>query len=340
MNSLKALVVLFVSAVMLLLAIMIFNYTVDPQCYYRCDTVNLKNKTLNSYYKVAQTVVAQPDTEVVILGSSRGENTSPLFVQDLSGLKTINLSVSGAELTSKLAFLNLALEHTKLKKVIWLADYFEFITENRDIKISNTPALRKYVKSHFDSKGLGTYLSDLQGLINHNTLEASIYFLNHQSETVITQGAGVEIDYKKCDADSFAGKETVESLRNQIDIFYQNYTGSVLRPKQNENEWQAFEQELSDLSKKGIEVAVVIPPYHAEFIKRLKIEYPDLYQRHLAWVTRLKSLAGEYVKVVNYFDGIPGGVESPAYWNDGVHFTCKGSNAMLQSVVSAWKTHP
>ncbi|MFM6929669.1 MAG: hypothetical protein ACKOX6_14470, partial [Bdellovibrio sp.] len=184
---------------------------------------------------------------------------------------------------------------------------------------------------------IAPYLSDLQGLINHNTLEASIYFLDHQQETKITQGAGVDLDYHKCDSSDFKGKETEESLRNEIDIFYQNYTRSVLRPEQNENEWKAFEKELSDLEHKGIEVFVVIPPYHRVFSERVKKEYPELYNRHLQWVSRLKSLAAAHVKIINYFDGIPGTNDSPAYWNDGVHFTCKSSDIMLRNIVLSWK---
>lgn len=336
MGSKKAIISLAFFSVVLLAATMAFNYFVDPQCYYQCGTVDLKNKTVNTYYKVAQTIVAQPDAQVIILGSSRGENTSPLWVQNLSGLKTLNLSVSGAELKSKMAFLNIALEKTKVQKVIWLADYFELITKNSDAKIKNTPALRKYLKGENSELSFSVVLSDLQGLLNHNTTEASIFFLNHQEQTTITQGAGFDIDSQKCDSADFAGKETTESLKNEVGILYQNYSRGVLVPPQDSQEWDSFKAMVVMLESRGVELVVVIPPYHPDFTARLQAEYPELYQKHLDWINRLSGVASSKTKVLNYFAGISSTQGTPAYWNDGVHFTCKSSNLMLKDVVSSW----
>ncbi|MFM6927934.1 MAG: hypothetical protein ACKOX6_05680 [Bdellovibrio sp.] len=337
MDSKKALISLASLLAVFLIGTMVFNYVVDPQCYYRCDSIDINKKTVNSYYKVAQSIVAQPDNQVVILGSSRGENTSPLWVQKHSGLKTINLSVSGAELTSKMAFLNIALESGKIKKVIWLADYFELITKNANAKIKNTPSLRKYLKDKGGGASLSSTLNDIQGLLNHNTTEASFFFLSHEEQTAINQGAGSDIDFESCDSEQFAGKESPESLRNEVDILYQNYSRSVLAPPQSEDEWIVFQEMFKMLESRGVELVVVIPPYHPDFIARLKKEHPDLYQKHLAWVKRIAQSAGGATKVLNYFEGIPGSLATPAYWNDGVHFTCKSSSLMLKSIVSAWK---
>lgn len=338
MSSKKAIISLAIFSVLLLVATMAFNFFVDPQCYYQCGTVDLKSKTVNTYYKVAQTIIAQPDAQVIILGSSRGENTSPLWVQNMSGLKTLNLSVSGADLKSKLAFLNIALEKTKVEKVIWLADYFELITKNSDAKIKNTPALRKYLKSDSRERSFSVVLNDLQGLLNHNTTEASMFFLNHQEQTVITQGAGSDIDYQNCDSDEFAGKETPESLKMEVDILYQNYSRGVLAPLQDDQEWESFKSMVAMLEARGVQLVVVIPPYHPDFSERLQAEHPELFQKHLEWVNRLSDLSSSKTNVLNYFKGIPSTQGTPAYWNDGVHFTCKSSSLMLRDLVSAWKT--
>lgn len=313
---------------------MAFNYYIDSQCYYRCSTISAENRTLNRYYKVAQTIVAQPDTQLVILGSSRGETTSPLWVQETTGFKTLNLSASGSELTSKLAFLNIALENAKVQKVIWLADYFELITRNRDIKIKNTPALRKYLVEDSDGKSWSVALNDIQGLLNHNTTEASIHFLNHHAETVITQGEGSDIDYKQCESPEFKGKETPESLKNEIDMIYQSYSHEVLVPPQDDKEWATFKKVVANLESRGIDLKIVIPPYHPDFSGRLKSEHPEIYERHLKWIQQLKTLKSDKTTVVDYFSGVPGGDSSPVYWNDGIHFTCKSAMIMLKNVIS------
>ena len=335
MDSKIALKLLAAFIVLLLGGVMGFNYYIDSQCYYRCMTISAENRTLNKYYKVAQTVVAQPDAQLVILGSSRGETTPPLWVQELSGLKTLNLSAPGSELTSKLAFLNVALESAKIQKVIWLADYFELITKNRDIKIENTPALRKYVRDGSDVKTWTVIANDIQGLLNHNTTEASIYFLNHQADTFIAQGAATNMDYKHCASSDFKGKETPDSLKIEIDKIYQSYSHDILVPPQDEREWETFKKMVANLESRGVELVIVIPPYHPEFSGRLKSEHPEIYERHFAWIKKLKTLNSGKTKVVDNFAGIPGTDDTPVSWDDGIHFTCKAAMIMLKDVVSS-----
>lgn len=334
MSSKDALKSLAVFVVLLLGGVMAFNYYMDSQCYYRCSTISVENRTLNRYYKVAQTIVAQPDAQLIILGSSRGETTPPLWIQSLTGLKTLNLSASGSELTSKLAFLNIALENAKIQRVIWLADYFELITQNRDIKIKNTPALRKYLNDNGETKSWSVVASDIQGLLNHNTTEASIHFLNHHAETVITQGEGSDIDYAHCESLEFKGKETPESLKKEIDMIYQSYSHDVLVPPQDEHEWSTFKKMVANLESRGIDLKIVIPPYHPEFAARLKSERPDIYERHLKWIQQLKGLKSHKTDVVDYFSGVPSSDATPVYWNDGIHFTCKSAMIMLKNVIA------
>ncbi|WP_415062030.1 hypothetical protein [Bdellovibrio sp.] len=330
MNAIKALGILTGSILVFMAAIAGFNFVVDSQCYYRCETIDPQRRTLNSYYRVAQRIHAFPETEVVILGSSRGETTPPLWIESATGMKTLNLSAAGSELSSKLTFLKIAQENTKLRKVIWFADYFELISETTDAKLKNTPALRRYVGEESSALSFRQWLRELQSLIDHNTLEASLYFLNNAEETQLNQGAGSTIDYKLCESSEFKGKETPESLAKEVELLYQNYAARVLPPSQSLKAQEQFIQEMSTLAAKGIEVIVVITPYHPTFLKRLKAEHADIYQRHLDWISKIETLSSRGVRVLNYFAGLPGDDGSPALWDDGVHFTCRGSMAMLK----------
>ncbi|WP_373999494.1 hypothetical protein [Bdellovibrio bacteriovorus] len=329
MTSKNSVVLFGLFSFSLLMLVGAINYSVDPQCYYRCETIESSKKTLNTYYQAAQRVTAFPETELIILGSSRGETTSPLWVEKETGLKTLNLSVSGAELITKLTLLKIAEENAKVKKVIWLADYFDLIGESADSKIKNTPALRKYFLSKTTEEGTVQKLKYLQSLVDHNTLEASLHFISNKEVTKITKGAGSELDISDCESENFVGKETPESLLKEVDLLYQNYSQGVLKPSQNPNSLKIFYDEMKRLKLLGVDVIILITPYHPEFLVRLKNEHPDIFEKHQTWIRALKSFEADGIKVVDSFPGIDEDDGSPKYWNDGVHFTCHYSIKML-----------
>ncbi|MDG0816575.1 hypothetical protein [Bdellovibrio svalbardensis] len=332
MNSKKTLL-LGASAIIVFVGLIAgFNYSVDPLCYY-CKEIDVNKSSVNRYYQVAQMIVKNPDAEQVLLGSSRGETTSPLWIQSVSGLKTLNLSASGAEVITKKAFLNLALEKTKLKKVIWYADYFELITSNADAKIKNTQVLRKYAADMIANEGFAVKLQEIQKLIDHNTTEASFAALKHSPASSLGQGEGSQVDYSACDQPDFKGKETPESLKNEIDLLYQAYVNGSIKPPQNTEALKRFEATIKDLQARNIAVLIVIPPYHPVFMKRLETEYPGIYEAHIKWIQNIQKLQGPGIEVKNYFNGIPEDNGSPSYWNDGVHFTCKSVIQMLRKTL-------
>lgn len=313
------------------------NYVVDPQCYFRCQTLSLQTKTVNAYYQVAQRILAHPQTQSVILGSSRGENTSPLWLEKKTGLKTLNLSAGGAELQAKLTFLKIAEKESALRQVIWMADYFELIPETTDARMKRTPALRVHLKNHKASAWGEDFLRALQGLIDHNTFEASIHFLSKGVSQTQTQGSGSDIDTDLCESLEFRGQETEESLKKEVNLLFQSYTQGVIKAVQSPESWKQFASEMLNLTQKKIDVFVVIAPYHPDFLERLKSEQAQIYQRHLTWLEQLYDLqkqAGSHFHILNFFEGIPGTENSPPYWNDGVHYTCKSSILMLNELPS------
>ena len=87
MKTAKAILSLFAVIVSLLLLIGLFNYSVDVYCFYNCKTITPEQATLNRYYQVAQKMIAQPNLEYLILGSSRGETTNSEIVEILTKKK-------------------------------------------------------------------------------------------------------------------------------------------------------------------------------------------------------------------------------------------------------------
>ncbi|MDZ4676447.1 MAG: hypothetical protein SGI74_02970 [Oligoflexia bacterium] len=325
---------LFISAsvtLVILLVIAVFNYRVDPMCYYNCEKLDLTKRTRNHFYQIGQKVLAHPDAEIAILGSSRGQTTPLKWIEKREKLKVINLSMGASELSAKIAFLNIALEKLKLKKVIWYADYFELITDVADAKIKNTPALRAYLEEGFGESNLSAKFSQYLGLIDHNTLEASFYALNNSDQYELDRGSGWHLDDELCDSDEYIGEKTPHELQKETGITYDTYSRNVLKKQQSPQAWSAFVKKLNALSEMGIEVLVLIPPYYPQFTIRLTKDFPEVIERHGQWIEKLKALKISNVKVLDFFSGIPNDDKSVRYWNDGVHFTCKGAIEMLKS---------
>lgn len=316
--------------------VMLFNFSVDPMCYYHCEGVDLNRKTQNVYYRSAQTAMANPEAEIVIVGSSRGERVSPHWVESVTGLKTINLSQGGADVLLKVALLNIVLEkNSKIKKIIWMADYFELNTSATDIKTRLTPVLRNYSEIEKNDRvskwGLSGFLEKLQGLIDHRTLEAGLEMSKGSfSETYDKEGSGDSIDYRKCQAPEYIGPTPPEMMQKKISESYTIF-GNFWGEEQNQTYWNIFEKEIQKLSAKGIEVIINLAPYHPQLVARAEKENPKAAQNQQAWMERIQALAGPKVKVLNYINGIPGDDGSPRYWEDGAHPTCFGVMEMLKA---------
>ena len=137
MKEHKYIFIFFAISALILIGVSTFNFIVDPMCYYRCEGIDPLRKTVNTYYHVGQIIKSHPETELVMIGSSRGETTSAIWLEKVTGLKALNLSVGGTELQAKIAFLNMALKFDSIRRVIWQADFFELIPEILDIKMKS-----------------------------------------------------------------------------------------------------------------------------------------------------------------------------------------------------------
>ncbi|WP_374028810.1 hypothetical protein [Bdellovibrio bacteriovorus] len=339
MNKFLSVILIFFGVSFLLLAAIVgINLVADPMCYYRCPVVDIHRKTQNVYYQAAQTVRGNLDAEVIVLGSSRGETTSPLWIQKETGLKTINLSKGGSGLMLKLSLLQIVNEfNLPLKRVIWIADYFEFSEVSTDVKVRLTPALNKYLPGEKDKDfSISEVRTALQRLIDHNSLEASLKQLSsNESFDATSRGSASQINYDLCASVDFKGKTSLKVLQKEVDMSYASFLGP-LTSALSENYVALFKKTVQSLSKQGVEVLVIIPPYHPKLMARFKEAHPMNYEVHMAWVRDLFALNdGEKVKVVSYYNGIPNDTGGPEYWDDGAHATCKTMMLILKPELDA-----
>lgn len=329
MNALKSIYALAAFIGLFIFGIAALNYSVDAFCYFRCDTVDVNRKTVNLYYQVAQRILAHPDTEQIVLGSSRGESIPLKTLQNETGLKTLNLSVGGSELMSKLAYLSFAEKNLKLKRVIWIADYFEILTDLSDPRLLYSPALSSEIPAILEKTSGSKILGRLSRILDRQTLEASFKNFSLNEKPQLTQGPN-ETTLEECIQNENKKDRSSETLAKEVDLLFHSYVHGIFSFKENSMASQAFEAELLKVANKGIEVVVLIPPYNPRFAANLQRQHPDIYSRHLEWRKKIHSLATSHVRIVDNFLGVPETEDTPDFWSDGVHFTCLTAQKMLR----------
>lgn len=306
------------------------SYFVDPMCYYRCQSIDISRATMNVYYQAMQTVVANPDAQQIVLGSSRGEVLSPVWLHQVTGLKSLNLSKGGAGLPFKISLLRTALNQgLPLKRVIWIADYFEFSDVSTDMKVRMTPAIRQVIPEFALGSPGSLWLSKLQRLIDHNSFAAATELLRKKQKGFFESlGSGMGVDYQACAADGYPGRTPPDRLSKEVDISYATFKGLLLSP-QDESFLSIFEKEIKNLEQRGIEVMILLPPYHPDFMKRFAAAYPEGAAKQHEWAARMQKLASPSVKVVSFIDGLPDDDGTAPNWDDGAHPTCRALMKML-----------
>lgn len=256
-------------------------------------------------------------------------------MQEQTGLKTLNLSKGGVGVLLKLALLRTALEYQlPVKKVIWIADYFEVAGDVTDVKVRQTQGLRKHLMKELPEEGgIRNRLESLQRLVDHNTFEASLAQMKSLSKPFEIPESGKNIDFKACAAVDFKGKTKADVLSKEVDISYSTFA-PVLRSKLNESYMAYLKQELQTLAQNGIEVLVLVPPFQPDFMARFAQEFPESVQAHDQWLAQLKSWQSDKIQVRSFWEGIPQDDKGPSFWDDGAHPTCKSMMLMLEKGLS------
>jgi hypothetical protein len=335
-NSLKMLFYLSGIIVLILSVVAVTNISVDPMCYYHCDELDIKRSTQNLYYQSAQLVAGNPGAKILILGSSRGQTLSPLWVEKMTGMKTVNLSQGGASLYLKMALLRIASDYKlPLKKVIWIADYFEIAGDVTDVKVRQTDVLRKQLGQELENSGkLKEFLESIQRLFDHSSFEASLKQLSskNKNKSLDLSGSGSDIDFEKCQHRDFQGLTPKNMIQKEVQISYSAF-GPMLRAKINQKFLSLMKSEIQKIASAGIEVEILIPPFHPELMDKLLREHPEVRADHIEWLGALESLKSEKIHILNYWNGTPSDNLGPTYWNDGAHPTCKSMMLMLGPIL-------
>lgn len=112
-------------------------------------------------------------------------------------------------------------------------------------------------------------------------------------------------------------------------MIYDGYAGRILVPEQNARSYAKMRGMARTLAARGIDLLIVIPPHHPEFMRRLKAEQPQIFASHETWVKQLAGLAGPHTETRDFFSDNRFSPEPARYWTDGVHFNCAAAAEML-----------
>lgn len=113
-------------------------------------------------------------------------------------------------------------------------------------------------------------------------------------------------------------------------MIYDGYAGRILVPEQNPHSVAKMRDMARNLAARGIDLVIIVPAYHPEFMRRLKAERPQIFARHETWVKQLAGLAGPQTEIRDFFLDSRFSSEPALYWTDGVHFNCAAAAEMLR----------
>lgn len=334
----KGLFLLFASILTGILGIGLFNFLVDAQCTFGCNSVKVERDSLNPFFQKAKQISNFDNLETLIVGSSRGESTSSTWYSQAGFGSTLNVSIAGAEAFAKATLIDLALEKRTLKNIIWLADDFDLQGQVIDAKIENLKALERFFPTDFKTKQKNKWqrvITQIQYLIDHKSFEASLKYLTQKEKVrnLALKKVGEEFSLEYCESIGKPAENEELLLDKNIQLIFQNYVNGPLRYETPVENWKWFQSKVNSWNEMGLKIYLVINPFHYKFLSRLEKENAVLFEKHQNWTQKIKLLQGPLIHVVSLEE--LESEESPQdslFWSDGVHYTCRIASKIFRII--------
>ena len=273
----------------------------------------------------------------LIIGSSTSEVLVPEMIQKLYGVKSFLAGTGGSKTPFRLAQIQFAIKNNpNLKKIIYVSDLFEFTNSDLDTKTFYQDEIMDEIPQSLRSKLLKPDLiSRVQDYFSEPTLQATFKTLSDYRK------------FKKGEYQSqFRNDGSTEKSMVVIDS-KESIDSRVMRiAKAYESQYRNF-QGLDDTSKeflneiikivleKNIELNIVIAPWHTKFYEHFKNDLVEKSNTYSAWVSHIKSLEKPSLRVIDFSYPVSQGkgvLDSSEYWHDGVHFSHKSAEIILNEI--------
>ena len=333
----KYVISFFTTFLILILSIVFFVTWMNPDritnAPWSIDFISDRNMPLKKFLLIQDN---QDFTELIV-GSSTSEVLVPQKLKELYNIESYLGGIGGSKTPLRFAQIKLALEsNPNLKRVLYVADLFEFSDATLDTKVYYQENIMREIPD-FLRKNLKKpdWISRAQDFLSYPTLDGSIKtFKDYQKSKKTkyqsqyfsdgtTSRAMVEYDHKE------EILPRVVRIAKAYESQYKNMT--ALNPT-----IMGFYKEIIQMTQsKNAELVFIIAPWHPAFYRHFETDFKknnDIYNK---WVEFIKSLGSTNVKVVDfsYPKSLDKGIsDEKEYWHDGVHFSQKSAEVILNEV--------
>lgn len=294
------------------------------------------------------------NADVLIVGSSTSQNFMVQDIAEVFNLKAYHANSAGAPALARYIYVNQALRRfTDLKKIILVADFFEFNPSGDKI----VPTLIYNQKTMFAAGNL-----EKLNLPSPSIFDKYLDIFSYQAVETALSHLGRCLnkrDYGFFNADGTATKDILINAITKADlestppvelqkmlelrvaenfVLYKRnaiHDFSELSPVVK----NLYKQMVAEASDRGVELHIVASPYHKKFREQLYLD-PQLQERHREWLGFLEGLASadQRTYVYNFSPHEKYFPDNAQYWRDGTHFSRLASYIILQKIKAGGKS--
>lgn len=319
LNSRIWITLFFCVSCLIFLGMALFTYCYDPYSYYRINDEQLK---VSSLPLSNPGIVRNADYDTVIVGSSVMQNFDPKVVDEVTGYKTVKVSLSDLSQNQRKVIFELILREKKAERIFYGLDLFSLSPSHREVSGSlpdylyNQSCLDdiKYVLGYenwfrFTPVLVGLQLASGLGFdVPQEKMAVSLDQIGNWDDGVVFSKDLLRSQYLK-NAQSFSFSKAVTSVSREA-MF--NRADDLLRDLKN--------------ASTETEITVFFPPYSALYWNMLKERglydsYVDV-KKHICYQLQLC----EKVEVLDY--QIMPLILNLDYYKDEMHYSKEVNDIM------------
>lgn len=318
---------------------------VDPQL---TAPLSLSHKFQNYHDNVLlrkADLIASGNFDTVIIGSSTSEAFSVAEVNHYFDAKTFHASIGGGSAIARHMLFKKALKHFKpLKRVIYIADFFEF----NKLATPETLSFNQSLKEEVPEKMLLPKFDYFKYLFSHQLLESSFLVIGRKGKGYVSP---IKRDGTTSTSMILSTVETenainakikssnIKKLNEEIDENYFTYANNVLLgfAELNPNVKELY-REMAKLSKdNNVELIMIMSPYHQKFKTKL-LKNVNIQKRYEEWQQFLMQLSQDFG--INLYNTLALNVATDpdsGVWRDGIHFNQFTASYFLANIATMKK---
>ncbi len=298
--------------------------------------------TTNIEYMKFQNIGRVEDVETVVLGSSTSEAYHASDIDKIFNTKTYTLSLGGADTPTRYVFFKKAIEEfSNLKRIIYIADFFEFNKEEAKPAV----AFNKEMGASLPSFAKPNGIDFIKYYLNHQLLEDAFNILKRKKKNkqIILGDDGsasrsmvISSIQAKNGLRALITKEQKEKLTEYIVENYVTYSRSVLNDFEELNQviLSLYEEMISMAQEKKIEIIFILSPYHNDFRNRL-MEIENIPKHYESWQELFSKYSEKIgVIVVNPTESFIATEPLSGAWRDGIHYGREAAFSFVEEAKS------